>query len=207
MVVSLGVLSKQGRSPRPMAFPLGLKWISKRLGKGPSADVDCTQYSGFSRVPVSHFQCFRVKVPAPPLPGGWRGLGVGERSNIHAGGSFAWGVTRADSLYPKLKLEVPVDGLGFFSKVWRGAGRCLGVSWAERGRGMGGFGGLWVWAWDGAGKSRQGVCGEEEGESGNLKGRGWTFHATSGRDCEWERSPGPSVTITSQGQIIPKASV
>lgn len=26
--------------------------------------------------------------------------------------------------------------------------------------------------------------GEEEGETGNLKGRGWTFHATSGRDCE-----------------------
>ena len=100
-----------------------------------------------SGVSLPEGPCFRVKVPAPPLPCGWKGLGVGERSNIHAGGSFAWGVTTADSLYPKLKLEVPLDGLGFFSKVWRGAGRCLGVSCSAWGQWMGREGKRDGWVW------------------------------------------------------------
>lgn len=62
---------------------------------------------------------------------------------------------------------------------------------------MGGFGGLEF------GLGMELVNPDKEsvekrwGETRNLKGRGWTFHAISGRGCEGERSPGRSVTITS----------
>lgn len=138
MAASLRGLSKQTHSADRWPFLWTWNAISEGLGKGPSTQADCAQYSRFSRVLASHFQGLRVLsspwwgAESGKRPQGEKELspnvGGGERTNTHVGGSSAWGVTREDSLYPKLKLEVPLDALGVFSKVWRSAERCLGVS-------------------------------------------------------------------------------
>lgn len=94
-------------------------------------------------------------------------LGRGLTSTLV--GAFGLRCYQSRQPISKLKSEVPLDGLRFFSKVERELGGAWafpvqsGVSeWAEGKRG-------WVWGTlefglgMEFGKSRQGVCGEEEG--------------------------------------------